>query len=135
MRLGAWTPLEWLALVEHELLLFAGVFFLIGLADELLMDLTWAVLRLIGRARTLRIHRANHRDAALGGPAALLIPAWQEDGVLAATIAHALAVWPQRELRLYAGCYRNDVATAEAIVAGARGDPRVRLVVHECGIM
>jgi adsorption protein B len=132
MTLGAWTPLEWLALVEHELLLFAGVFFLIGLADELLVDLIWAALRLTGRARTLRVHRANHRDAALGGPAALLIPAWQEDAVLATTIAHALAVWPQRELRLYAGCYRNDIATAEAILAGAGADPRVRLVVHEC---
>jgi adsorption protein B len=131
MTLGAWTPLEWLALVEHELLLFAGVFFLIGLADELIMDLAYASLRLSGRARTLRIHRANHRDTELGGPAALFIPAWQEDGVLAITIAHALAVWPQRDLRLYAGCYRNDIATADAILAGARGDPRVRLVVHD----
>lgn len=131
MTWGAWTPLEWLALAEHELLLFAGVFFLIGLADELAIDLTWLWLRLTGRARTLRIHRDNHRGATLGGPAALLIPAWQEEGVLAKTIAHALAVWPQRELRVYVGCYRNDGATAEAIIAGAGGDPRVRLVVHD----
>lgn len=131
MTLGAWTPLEWLALAEHELLLFAGVFFLIGLADELVMDLAWVWLRLTGRGRTLRINRANHRSDTLEGPAALLIPAWQEERVLATTIAHALAVWPQRELRLYAGCYRNDVATAESILAGARNDPRVRLVVHD----
>jgi adsorption protein B len=131
MTLGAWTPLEWLALAEHELLLFAGVFFLIGLADELAMDLAWAWLRLTGRARTLRIRRNDHRHATLAGPAALLIPAWLEDRVLATTIAHALRAWPQRELRLYVGCYRNDVATAEAIVRGAGGDPRVRLVVHD----
>ena len=131
MTLGAWTPLEWLAVVEHELLLFAGVFFVIGLADELLVDLAWAWLQLTGRARTLRIHRDNHRGVALAGPAALLIPAWQEERVVATTIAHALAVWPQDALRLYIGCYRNDAATAEAILAGTRADARVRLVVHD----
>jgi adsorption protein B len=131
MTLGAWTPLEWLALVEHELLLFAGVFFLIGLADELVMDAIWAWLRLTGRARTLRINRENHRNETLAGPAALLIPAWQEERVLATTITHALSVWPQHALRIYVGCYRNDLATAESILAGSRGDPRVRLVVHD----
>lgn len=130
MMLGAWSPLEWLALVEHELLLFAGVFFLIGAADELAMDLTWAWLRLTGRARTLPIPAEAFVGEPLLGDAAVLIPAWHEERVLATTIAHALAVWPQRELRIYAGCYRNDSATAEAIVAGAGGDPRVRLVVH-----
>ena len=135
MILGAWTPLEWLALAEHELLLFAGVFFLIGLADELAIDLAWGWLWLVGRARTLQIHRENHRTAPLAGPAALLIPAWQEENVLATTIAHALAMWPHPELRLYAGCYRNDRATAEAILSGAGGDGRVRLVVHDRGIM
>ncbi|HEY7805812.1 MAG TPA: glycosyl transferase family protein [Croceibacterium sp.] len=131
MILGAWTPLQWLALVEHELLLFAGVFFLVGSIDELAIDFAWVWLRLTGRARTLRIRRENHCRAALAGSAALIIPAWHEERILATTIAHALAAWPQPELRLYAGCYRNDVGTAEAIAAGARGDPRVRLVVHD----
>lgn len=131
MNLGAITPLQWLALVEHELLLFAGVFFVIGSVDELAMDFAWVWLRLTGRAQTMRIERDHHRHAPLIGSAALLIPAWREEGILATTIAHALAAWPQRELRLYAGCYRNDPATAEAIVAGAAGDPRVRLVVHD----
>jgi adsorption protein B len=47
----AWTPLEWLALVERELLLFAAVFFLIGALDEFAIDLAWFWLRLTGRAR------------------------------------------------------------------------------------
>ena len=131
MILGAWSPLQWLALAEHELLLFAGVFFLIGFADELVVDCAWAWLRLTGRARTLRIRRDNHRHAPLAGPAALLIPAWQEERVLATTIAHALRAWPQRLLRIYVGCYRNDAATAEAIVCGTGADSRVRLVVHD----
>ena len=131
MTVGAWTPLEWLALAERELSLFAGAFFLLGLADELAVDCLWLGLRLSGRARTRRIQRAQHRPTMLTGPAALLIPAWQEERVLAATIAHALLAWPQHQLRLYVGCYRNDAATAEAILRGAGLDPRVRLVVHD----
>jgi adsorption protein B len=131
MYLGAWTPLQWAALAEHELLLFAGVFFLLGSVDELTIDLAWIWLRLTGRVPTLRIQRGNHVGAPLAGPAALLIPAWHEERILATTIAHELAAWPQLDLRLYAGCYRNDVGTAEAIVRGADGDPRVRLVVHD----
>jgi adsorption protein B len=128
---GAWSPLEWLALLEHELLLFAGVFFIIGAADELAMDIAWAWLWLTGRARTLPIGSAAYEGKPLLGNAAVLIPAWREERVIATTIAHALAVWPQGELRIYAGCYRNDSATAAAIVAGAGGDPRVRLIVHD----
>ena len=67
MILGHWTPLEWLALVEHELLLFAAVFFLIGALDELAMDLAWVWLRLTGRARAGAIDRGESRDAPLAG--------------------------------------------------------------------
>src|SRR5690242_3852382 len=113
-----WTPLEWLALVEHELLLFAAVFFLIGALDELVVDGTWAWLRLTGRAKSWRIERGELRDAPLAGPAAVLIPAWHEAHIVEFTIAHALAAWPQRELRLYVGCYGNDPATLEAVMRG-----------------
>lgn len=131
MTLGAWSPLEWLALVEHELLLFAGIFFIIGAADELAMDLAWVWLRLTGRARAVPIPQEASHDGPLLGHAAVLIPAWREERVIAATIGHALAAWPQAELRIYVGFYRNDSATAAAAIAGAHGDPRVRLVVHD----
>ena len=127
----AWTPLEWLALAERELLLFAAVFFLIGALDELAMDCAWFWLRITGRGRTARIERADHVGRPLAGRAALLIPAWHEDRLIGDTIAHALAAWPQDALRVYVGCYRNDPATAQAIMAGAGCDPRVRLVVHD----
>jgi len=125
----AWTPLEWLALVERELLLFAAVFFLIGALVELAMDIAWFWLRLTGRGRTVRIDRGEHVGRPLAGQAALLIPAWREELVIGDTIAHALAAWPQDGLRIYVGCYRNDAATAQAIMGGAGNDPRVRLVV------
>jgi adsorption protein B len=133
MGVAEWAPLEWLALVQHELLLFAAVFFLIGAIDEFAIDLAWAWLRLTGRARTGRVDRREARARPLAGPAAVLIPAWREEGVIEFTIAHALAAWPQGDLRLYVGCYRNDPATMEAVMRGAGGDARVRLVVvaHE----
>lgn len=128
--MGHWAPLEWLALVEHELLLFAAVFFLIGALDELAMDGAWGWLKLTGRARSWTIDRSDARSTALVGDAAVLIPAWHEAQVIELTVAHALAAWPQRELRLYVGCYLNDPATLEAVMRGSRGDQRVRLVVH-----
>lgn len=46
--LGLW---QWLALLQHELLLFAGIFFLIGAADDLAVDALWLWLRATGRAK------------------------------------------------------------------------------------
>ena len=126
-----WAPLEWLTLVHYELLLFAGVFFLIGALDELGVDIAWFWLRLRGRAGSWKIDRKEVREAKLSGPAAVLIPAWQEHRVIGATIAYALQAWPQKALRIYVGCYRNDMKTAEAIMRGIGSDPRVRLVIHD----
>lgn len=128
--MGEWTPFDWLALVEHELLLFAGAFFLIGATDELAVDIGWAWLKLTGRATPARVSRAEARQKPLRGPAAVLIPAWREGQIIEFTVAHALAAWPQTELRLYVGCYQNDPETLEAVMRGSGGDSRVRLVVH-----
>jgi adsorption protein B len=132
---GHLLSLESLVLVEHELLLFSAAFFLIGALDELAVDLVWIWLRLTGRAKSRRIDRRDARERELAGPAAVLIPAWHEERVIGFTVAHALAAWPHAELRLYVGCYRNDPATAAAVLRGAGGDPRARLVVVERGIM
>jgi adsorption protein B len=125
---GLW---QWFALLQHELLLFAGIFFLIGAADDLAVDAIWLWLRLTRQAGTAQRDRTALQHRPLHGPAAVLIPAWQEAAVIGDTIAHLLASWPQRALRLYVGCYRNDPATLEAAAAAARGDPRLRLVIHD----
>ena len=129
MDWGPLPALEWLALAERELLLFAGVFFLIGALDELLVDICWAWLKLTGRARTRRISRASIMRRPLRGPPAILVPAWNEAAVIGHMVAHTLRAWPQAELRLFVGCYPNDPASATAVVAGAAGDARVRLVM------
>ena len=118
-----------LAACERELLIFAAFWFVVGLADELAIDLTWLWLRLNGCASTRKLPQGYGRDP-LTGPIAVLIPAYREAGVIATTMAHALQAWPQRELRLYVGCYANDSATLSAAMEGAGSDPRVRLVIH-----
>ncbi|MCA1661200.1 MAG: glycosyl transferase family protein [Novosphingobium sp.] len=122
---GLWRLLEF---VEHELLLFAAVMFVLGSLDELVVDLAWLRLRLTGRTRPQRF--STSPDAPLAGVVAVLMPAWREADVVGTTLAHCRAAWPQRELRIYAGCYRNDAATMAALAAGAGNDPRIRIVVN-----
>jgi Glycosyltransferase like family 2 len=124
----AQTILHGLQLMEHELLLFALVWFILGCIDEMAIDLTWIWLRLTGRRRTPRIDDQIGR-AELSGRIAVLFPAWHEAAVIGATIGHTLAVWRQRDLRIYVGCYANDRETIAAAVAAAGGDERLRLIV------
>lgn len=123
---GLWQAL---ALLQHELLLFAGVFFLIGALDDLAIDAAWLWLKATGRAVTARRNRCQLRHRPLSGPVAVLIPAWQESAVIGRTIRHLLETWMQADLRLYVGCYRNDPATLAAAIDAARGDPRLRLII------
>ena len=130
MAWESWNLVQWLALVEYELLLFSGIFLLIGAVDELAIDGLWAWFRLTGRTKTYNLSRAQMSGHKLTGRAAVFIPAWHEERVITDTIAHALTAWRQEDLRLYIGCYRNDRATLEAAMRGAAIDSRVRLVVH-----
>jgi adsorption protein B len=128
---AGFTAGDWFMLVRHEAVLFVATFFLIGALDEIAVDLTYLWMRATGRARTPRIDDAALLGTPLAGHCAVFIPAWREDGVIGATVAHALAVWPQPELRLYVGCYRNDPATLVAAMKGGGGDRRLRIVVHD----
>lgn len=123
---------QWLALLQHELLLFAGIFFLIGAVDDLAIDSIWLWLRLTGRGKAKSRKRAALVNRPLHAPAAVIIPTWNEAAVIGDTITHLLASWPHPLLRLYVGCYRNDPATLAAATAAAKSDPRLRLVIHNC---
>lgn len=125
---SCFTPLQWLAVVEHELLLFAAIWFAVFAIDEMLVDLAWFRLRFSGGLRTERL--AAPAKGELSGIAAVLVPAWQEAGVIAEMVRHSFRCWPQRDLRIYVGCYRNDEATLAALVASG-GDRRLRVVVHD----
>jgi adsorption protein B len=122
------TAMQWLGLVEHELLLFAAVWFALGALDEIIVDMLWLRLRLMRRADAVQLE--GDGIAPLRGIAAVLVPAWQEAAVVGAMLAHCLKSWPQAELRIYAGCYRNDIHTLRAMISSA-SDPRLRIVVHD----
>lgn len=130
MFLLGFTPLEWVALAGYELLLFAGLFFVIGSLDDVAVDLVWIWLKLTGRARTEEVDRAALRARSLSGRAVVMIPTWQEAEVIGATVSHALDAWPQENLRIYVGCYSNDPGTIQAVARAARGESRVRVVIH-----
>jgi bacteriophage N4 adsorption protein B len=120
---------DFLVVFEHELLMFAAFWFIIGSIDELVVDLCWFWLKANGRAKTGSVS-PSLVEAGLLGPAAILVAAWREEAVIGSMIAHTLASWRQRDFTLYVGCYRNDPATVEAAIASADGDPRVRLIIH-----
>ncbi|MCB2075031.1 MAG: glycosyl transferase family protein [Novosphingobium sp.] len=122
--------LDVLQRVEHELLLFAAFWFVIGAVDELAVDCGWLWLRMTGRATEGRLPR-GYELRPLDGRVAVLVPAWHEADVIGELVAHTLKVWPHDGLALYVGCYCNDPKTLASAMAGAGGDPRVRLVVHD----
>jgi adsorption protein B len=126
---AGFSAMQWVLAFERELLAFAAFWFCIGLIDEFGLDLAWFWLRLTGRAQDRKLD-PGYGSAALRGAAAVLIPAFQESRVIAATLAHMRQAWPQAGLRIYVGCYANDAATLAAAGEGAGDDPRVRLVIH-----
>ncbi len=131
MVLGSFTFAEWFVLVQHELLLFAAAFFALGMIDEFALDCTYVWMRLTGRIATPRLKEGDPEAiTSLAGPAAVFIPTWREEAVIGPTLVHMLDVWPQPEVTIYVGCYRNDPYTMAAVIAATRGDPRVRLVIH-----
>ncbi len=127
---SSWTVVEWLQLVERELLLFALFWFIVGMVDEMALDAIWLGLRLTNRGSTPCLP-PQAGGVPLSGAVAVFIPAWHEDAVIGATIGHMLSVWPQRDYRLYVGCYRNDAATIAAAMLAVGADARVRLVIHD----
>lgn len=118
----AW--LEWLVLgASHELMLFASVgILLIGL-DDLLFDALWLATRRRGPP--------DLSDAPpMTGSFAVFVPAWDEAGVLPATLRRTLAAWDGEDFVLYVGCYPNDAATLFAVSPLVARDRRLRLVVN-----
>ena len=112
MEYFGFYPIEWFVLIQHELLLFAGFFFLLGAIDELAVDLSWLYLKFTGRTREGVFDAAAQPSAKPAGSTAVFIPAWDEKDVIGETVRHLLKVWPDRALRLYVGCYPNDTCRA-----------------------
>ncbi len=130
MLLAGFTLGQWFLLVHHEFLLFCAAFFAVGVIDEFAVDISYFWMRARGRIATRRVNEQALLARPLRGRAAVFVPAWLEAAVIGPTIHHMLEVWRFKDLRIYVGCYLNDPATLASAMAAARGDPRVRIVVH-----
>ncbi|WP_294321853.1 glycosyl transferase family protein [uncultured Sphingomonas sp.] len=116
--------------IARETMLFAAVGFLIGGLDDLAIDGAFLL-------RAIRRWWRATPDATLDdfpregctGRIAVLVPAWDEAGVIGAMLRATLARFDHPDWRLYAGAYPNDRATIAAIVAVATEDSRVRLTL------
>jgi adsorption protein B len=111
-------------------MLFAATGLLIGGIDDVVVDLFFLRLRLHrrGRARRRFDDLPVPRDP---GRLAVLIPAWDEAGVIGAMLATACARIDHDDYRLYVGLYPNDPATIDAAAAVAVDHPRVTLVIGD----
>ncbi len=126
-----------IASAQHELLLFSAVWFLIGAADDLLVDLIWGSRALMRRLTRYRIHpplRAAQLAASKSsGMMVLFVPAWQESRVIGAMLARTKLSWSEQDIayRIYVGCYPNDPASIAEVLRIARFDSHIRLVLCE----
>ncbi|MFQ3895941.1 hypothetical protein CA262_04250 [Sphingobium sp. GW456-12-10-14-TSB1] len=120
-----------LALLHHEILLFAAVGLAIGGVDDFLIDLlflarkAWRDLFIYGRHD--RMTTATLPPSPNPGRIAIFVPAWREADVIGPMLRHALGRWGDADYRIFVGAYPNDPATIDAIAAVAQGDPRILL--------
>ncbi len=120
-----------LALLHHEILLFAAVGLAIGGVDDFLIDLlflarkAWRDLFIYGRHD--RMTTATLPPSTNPGRIAIFVPAWREADVIGPMLRHALGRWGDADYRIFVGAYPNDPATIDAIAAVAQGDRRILL--------
>lgn len=118
-------------LLARETLLFASFWLLLGNLDELLMDVRWMALKLTGRANPLPLGKLAKRPHDPHLPIAILIPAWREANVLGEMITGCRLNWPDRNIRFFVGCYRNDPETIAVARRAAERDLRFQIVINE----
>lgn len=122
-------------LVQRELLLFSAFWLLVGGLDDLCIDLIWIARtswRRLTRYRKvppLRTHELAHSDTQ--GLIAVLVPAWAEAAVIGTMLAHCGHSWRNSNCayRIYVGCYPNDNASVAQVMAAARHNPNIRVVL------
>src|SRR4029079_11729960 len=120
-----------LADAASELALFAAAGFLLFALDDVLVDLIYFTRR-AWRSVTVysRCPRAFARSIEmLWKPRfmAVLVPAWDESSVIAAMLRSTLQRSDHGVYRIFVGHYRNDAATAAAILSVA--DERIEPVL------
>lgn len=110
------------------------VFFVNGI-DELIFDLVFLVWRVVKRV-IFRKHHLPLTESLLAGepekPAAILVPAWHEAGVIGAMLEHNLRNLRYSNYHIFVGVYPNDPSTRAAVedVAARHGNVHVAVLNH-----
>lgn len=119
--------------VQHELMLFASIGFLIGSFDDIIIDFTWIAryiwkkIFIYSRHEPMTVY--NLPPSLRPGCIAIFVPAWDEAQVIGAMLRHCLRCWPENDFRIFVGCYPNDRSTIEQVARVAVLDKRISLVV------
>lgn len=109
---GAYTWLEWLALIVATLIALSAL-------DDLVIDVwywwrrtvRWRVAR-SGRVNPLTEAQLRERDEQ---PIAIMVPAWKEHDVIAQMIESMVAVLEYKNYVIFVGTYCNDDATTQKV--------------------
>lgn len=127
------TAIDVVDFVAREAMLFAAFGFIVGGIDDLLVDFLYAIRairhRLSGwRDATPTIHMLDDGPVP---PMAILVPAWDEAGVIGPMLTTALDRLEGHPCCIHVGTYPNDRATIDEVARVAERDPRVRLAISE----
>ena len=89
--------LIWLEEAQHELLLFSGVWFLIGAIDDLLVDLAWFVRRIYRRIKYYRFDRPMRAgdlpQPVTPGKLAVFLADGRDSGVITDMLDQCAVAW------------------------------------------
>lgn len=124
---------EVLSRAAAELALFAGVGFLLFALNDLLVDVIYfgraAWRLLVVYTRYPRAFASSLAENKEPGFIAMFVPAWDESLVIASMLRATVGRLDYDNYRIFVGHYRNDPATAAAIVAVE--DERIEAVCVE----
>lgn len=124
-----------LAIIYHEILLFAVVGLAIGGIDDFLVDIMFLGRRwwrnITVYSRFTRMTTATLPASQKPGKIAIFVPAWGEAEVIGPMLRNALSQWRVGDYRIFVGVYPNDLATLAAVKPIAHQNDRLIVCVNE----
>lgn len=117
--------------IAREAMLFAGICFLVGGVDDLLVDCIFLCRRFYLAVTKSHDPYASPLHEIVDGRFAVVVAAWDEAPVIGQMLRTALSRFDYPDYRIYVGAYPNDPATVQAVRDVVQADARVRLVVGD----